>query len=222
MQKVDVLEKSLNKIDETKLKIEEENEESRILDAYIELFSLYDDIIKHVNKDKEEFKAIEATKQIYIKMGNYFTSRKLSRVIEKNIFQVQSAHSRFNQEGGLENIWSIKKNLKYKGIAPQDMVKLYDNLLQIFKQLIDIEASNPNFKEIKSLECKELAYKFLRQNFVSFHDFNNYRIFYIACTHISYGRILEGYSFLVHLENEYAKLRDYCQNYNLTLEQVIN
>ena len=48
------------------------------------------------------------------------------------------------------------------------MVKLYDNLLQIFKQLIDIEASNPDFKEIKSLECKELAYKFLRYDFAKF------------------------------------------------------
>ena len=168
MQKIDVLEKSLNKIDETKLKIEEENEESRILDAYIELFSLYDDTIKQVNKDKEEFKAIEATKQIYIKMGNYFTSRKLSLVIEKNIFQVKSALLRFNKEGGLENIWSTKKSLKYKGVAPQDMVKLYDNLIQILKQLIDIEASNPDFKEIKSLECKELAYKFLRYDFAKF------------------------------------------------------
>jgi len=43
--------------------IEEDKDQQEItLDSYIPLFSLYDDIIKTANKDKEESKAIEATK----------------------------------------------------------------------------------------------------------------------------------------------------------------
>jgi len=207
MQKIEVLEKSLGKIDESKMNIEEEREESNILSAYIELFSLYDDTVKQVNKDKEESKTIEATKQIYINISNYFTSRKLLRVIEKNRLQVKTALLKFEKEGGLENVWSAKKNLKYKLVATQDLVKLYDNLLQIYRQLIEIEASNPDFKEIKSLEAQEMAYKLLR-------------VFYVACTHITYGRLLEGYSLLVNLENEFQKLKDYTQNYGLDLSKI--
>jgi len=207
MQQIDKIEKNLDKVDESKMQLEEEKGESNVFNAYIELFSLYDDLIKNVNKDKEESKAVEATAQIYIKISNYFASRKLKRVIERNKLQVKFAIAKFVKESGLDNIWNAKKNLKYRTLGAQDIVKLFDNLLQIYRQLIDIESSNPDFKEIKGFESQELAYKILR-------------VFYVACAHISFGRVLEGYSLLVNLENEYQKLKEYCQNYGIEFKKL--
>jgi len=101
----------------------------------------------------------------------------------------------------------IKKNLKYKTIAAQDIVKLNDNLLQVYKQLIELESSNPNFKEIKALEAQEYGFRVLR-------------VFYVACTHISYGRLLEGYSLLINLENEFLKMKEFCSSYGFSIDQI--
>jgi len=62
--------------------------------------------------------------------------------------------------------------------------------LQIYKQLTEIESSNPDFKQIKAIEAQEYGVKIIR-------------VFYVACTHISFGKLLEGYSLLVNLESEY-------------------
>ena len=65
-------------------------------------------------------------------MANYFLSQKYEIIIERNLNLIQNAVIKFKNEIGFENIWHCKKNIKDKKIFPQDIVKLYDNLLQIY------------------------------------------------------------------------------------------
>ena len=76
------------------------------------------------------------------------------------------------------------------------------------KQLLDLEGSNPDFKEVKSIEIQENALRLLR-------------LFYVICTHINYGKLLEGYSLLFHWEQQYENLKSQQAEHSLNLEKVL-
>jgi len=208
MQKIDELSKVINKMDSKQMEVIEESGESTKLNTYIELFSLYDEAIKNTNKEKEEYKSMgEAALQIYILMTNYFQSQKLNAVIERNTLLIHNAITKFEKDVGFDNVWNCKKNFKGKTFFPQDIVKLYDNLLQIYKQVLELESSNPDYKSFKSIELQESTLRLLRT-------------FYVACTHFSYGKLVEGYSLLVHFDSLAASVKDLERNYQVSLEAV--
>lgn len=95
-------------------------------------------------------------------MANYFQNQKLELTLERNKFLIQNATAKFANDIGIENVWNCKKNTKVKTAFPQDIVRLFDNTIQIAKQLYDIEESNPNDKVIKQLRIEDAAYKALR------------------------------------------------------------
>jgi len=73
----------------------------------------------------------EAAQQIYILITNYFQSQKIGAVIERNTLLIHNAINKFEKDIGFDNIWNCKKNFKGKTFFPQDIVKLFDNLLQV-------------------------------------------------------------------------------------------
>jgi len=206
MQKIDELTKVISKMETDKMELDEESGEPNKLNSFIELFSLYDEAIRNVSKEKEEYKAMgEAALQIYILIGNYFQSKKLSAIIDRNSILIKNATKKFETDIGLDSVWNCKKNYKGKTFFPQDIVKLYDNLLQVYKQLIELEGSNPDYKVFKSIELQETACKTLR-------------CFFVALTYFSQGKLLEGYSLLVHFEDLAETIKDLERNYEVTLE----
>ena len=72
----------------------------------------------------------EAALQINILIANYFQSKKLTTIIERNSVLIHNACTKFEKDIGFDNVWNCKKNFKGKTFFPQDIVKLYDNLLQ--------------------------------------------------------------------------------------------
>jgi signal recognition particle subunit SRP68 len=206
MQKIEELTKVISKMDTDKMELDEESGEPNKLNSFIELFSLYDEAIRNVSKEKEEYKAMgEAALQIYILMANYFQSRKLSAVIDRNNILIRNATNKFEADIGLDNVWNCKKNYKGKTFFPQDIVKLYDNLLQVYKQLLELESSSPDYKVFKGIELQETCCKTIR-------------CFYVALTYFSQGKLLEGYSLLVHFEGLAASIKDLERNYEVSLE----
>lgn len=73
----------------------------------------------------------EAALQINILIANYFQSRKLTTIIERNSLLIHNACNKFEKDVGFDSVWNCKKNFKGKTFFPQDIVKLYDNLLQV-------------------------------------------------------------------------------------------
>lgn len=53
----------------------------------------------------------------------------MQTVIERNRLQINQAKKNFLNDIGFDNVWHCKKNTKLKTTFPQDIVKLYDNLL---------------------------------------------------------------------------------------------
>ena len=84
---------------------------------------------------------MESTQQIYILLGNYFLSNKYKKIIERNRIQINVAQSKLMKDGGIENIWTLKKSAKTKVVTPQEMVKLYDNTLQVSSSAFHIETN---------------------------------------------------------------------------------
>mmetsp|Transcript_21376 Transcript_21376/g.24842 ORF Transcript_21376/g.24842 Transcript_21376/m.24842 type:complete len:635 (-) Transcript_21376:177-2081(-) len=207
IQKIDEGINNISKQKLEKMDVEDDGDESSKFNAYIELFSNYDDAIRISNKEKEENKAIESAQQLYILLGNYFLSNKYRKVIERNRIQVGIAKSKLMKDGGIENIWTLKKSAKSRVVTPQEIVKLYDNTLQVMKQLVDLEGSNPDFKEVKTLDIQENALRLLR-------------LFYVICTHINYGKLVEGYSLLFHWEQQYEALKNKQAEHSIQLDKV--
>lgn len=75
------------------------------------------------------------------------------------------------------------------------------------KQLLDLEGANPDFKEVKTIEIQENALRLLR-------------LFYVICTHLNYGKLLEGYSLLFHWDQQYEILKAKQSEHSIFLEKV--
>mmetsp|Transcript_18005 Transcript_18005/g.15721 ORF Transcript_18005/g.15721 Transcript_18005/m.15721 type:complete len:270 (+) Transcript_18005:733-1542(+) len=206
LTKIRELKEALDKFKHSN-EIIDESDEARRMSLFIDLFSAYDDASKLATKEKEENKSIESLQQIYILMENYFKSEKLQSVIERNRLQISNAVKSFVADIGFDNVWHCKKNTKHKTTFPQDIVKLYDNLLQFCKSYLEIESSNPDFKIIKMIELTETTFKTIRN-------------FYVACTHFSYGKLVEGYSLLLHFEELYSGVQTMQKNYDISLQSA--
>ena len=50
--------------------------------------------------------------------------------------------------------------------------------------------------------------------------FKTIRNFYVACTHFSYGKLVEGYSLLLHFEELYSGVQTMQKNYDISLQSV--
>lgn len=69
---------------------------------------------------------------MFRRLGNYFLASKNNKVIERNRIQVNNARAKLMKDGGLDNLTTAKKSGKYKVVTPQEIVKLYDNTLQVY------------------------------------------------------------------------------------------
>lgn len=87
--------------------------------------------------------------------------------------------------------------------------------------MLELESSNPDYKVFKSIELQESCYRALRYILNKYLNYM-YRCFYVACTHFSYGKLVEGYSLLVRFDEIARSIQDLERNYEISLKDVHN
>ena len=124
----------LVKIDELNDKIENEPDLTKKQNLFSDLFNLIDDCIKIIKTDKlEKVNEGESLNQIFNKMINYMTFLKINQQVWKTIIYINDYKNIFTNKNFIVDILE-KENTKLT-VKPQDMIKLYDNLLQYFSQV---------------------------------------------------------------------------------------
>ncbi|EGR32941.1 signal recognition particle 68, putative [Ichthyophthirius multifiliis] len=157
---------------------------------YLEIFSLYDDCIKVMLKEKDDKNNTEGESEIYGNIVNFLILSKIKLILERNTFLIRNAIKQFDKEDGINNLefLSTKKAFKQKFIRPTEIIKLCDNILQVFKQIMEIERQNPNLEHFRKLDVLEIYYKAVR-------------CYYVACVYFANQKYIESLSLLKQCEN---------------------
>jgi len=102
------------------------------LDLYSEAFSHYDEAVRSVKKVRDEKKAKDEVgeAEVWTQLMESINDLKKSRVVDRNFVIVQQAEAKFECE-----IDNALRGQRVKLNRPQEMVKVYDNLLGSIRTL---------------------------------------------------------------------------------------
>eukprot|EP00828_Plagiopyla_frontata_P047580 TRINITY_DN8839_c0_g1_i15.p1 TRINITY_DN8839_c0_g1~~TRINITY_DN8839_c0_g1_i15.p1 ORF type:complete len:375 (+),score=68.00 TRINITY_DN8839_c0_g1_i15:167-1291(+) len=110
------------------------------LQLFVELFSYYDESIRLIQKEKDEFKDQESLQKAYQQILNYFQAEKYKTLLSRNKLLLLLAQLRLQF-----------KQKQLKGVSTKqtiqnfELVRYIDNILHVYKQLLELEKSNPEF-----------------------------------------------------------------------------
>lgn len=146
----------LVKIDEMVTKIKLEQQISKKQNYFSDLFNLLDDASKIIKTEKQEkSKDNDNYTHIYNKLLNYISYSKICYQIWKtNLYIIEYQDEYFIKNKNLIVDLLEKDNYKFI-VKPQEMIKLYDNLLQYYFQIRSNEKDNTNENFFKEITLKE-------------------------------------------------------------------
>lgn len=103
---------------------------------------------------------------------------------------IQHAVQAFDKEDGISNLefLATKKAFTMKLIRPTKIIKLCDNLLDVFKQVLEVERQSPNLANLRKYEILD-------------HLFKGVRCYYVSCVYLANHKYIETLSLLKSSEN---------------------
>lgn len=129
------------KINELLQRVDEESDLAKKQNIFSDVFNLADDCIKIIKSEKAKEGTGDNIQKILQKLINYTQHNKIVFHIQKTFIYIDDYKQDFNEKA-IANIIE-KDNVKLRA-KPQDMIKLYDNLLQYYEQLSSLERENPD------------------------------------------------------------------------------
>lgn len=140
---------------------------------YTEAFSHYDDALRIVKKDRDELRnqGEASAAEVINALFEAITQAKLSRTLDRNQEMAKAAEEKFESE-----VDQVLQGAKPKASRPQELVKLYDTILQ------NIEVLGEDMHESLKEEVKRK------------------RTYYIAQVYVYSGKLLEAYALLQRCE----------------------
>lgn len=144
--------------------------------------------------------------KIYSKILGYFEHLRLKKYIEKNISFITESSKEYDLEL-ITNLFE-KDSLKLK-TKPQEIIKLYDNLIEYQTQLINLEKDNPEQLYIIDLNYREKVYSFNK-------------IFYAGLFYILNKKFQDAYTIMFYTLEKLKELREYFSVNNLSLVTSLN
>ena len=125
---------------------------------------------------------------------------RLKKYIDKNISYITEYSKEYNT---IENISTLfeKDNIKLK-IKPQEMMKLYDNLIEYQSQLINLEKDNPEQSYIIELNYREKIYSLSK-------------IFYVGLSYILNKKYLEAYTIMFYTQEKIKEANEFYEQHHL-------
>jgi hypothetical protein len=207
---------SFAKVNDISNKIEHETDLSKKVNMFTDIFNLIDEIVKIIKKDKsEENQQTESNSilylfskyifldfsKIYSKLLNYVQNLRLKKYIDKNLTYIKDYSQDLNSMNVLSDIIE-KDNVKLR-VKPQEMIKLYDNLLEYENQLINLEKENPDQSYIIDLNFRNKVYS------VS-------KIFYVGLFYLLNKKYEDVYTIMHHILEKIKEINEFFENHNLS------
>ena len=136
------------------------------LDMYTEAFAHFDEAIKWIKKEKDEKASLGdiGEANVWGQLLEAVQQMKKSRIVERNLHLAELSIQKFDSS----EVDSVIKGTKPKG-KPQEIVKIYDTILNSVRELGDQEKEN----EIRGI-----------------------RAYYMALVHLYNDKLLEAYALL--------------------------
>lgn len=201
------LRQKLVKIDEIVDKINKEEELTKKQNFFSDIFNLIDDSIKIIKLEKtEKCNDGENINQILNKLLNYSQYYKINNQIWKTNLYIIDYKSYFYNKFTIVDILE-KDNVKLN-VKPQEMIKLYDNLIQYYSQ---IRVNEREFNDEIFLNILNLKEKIS----------NSCKIFYCGYFYLSNKKLTETLSIFNNLKDKYFEIvKIYEMNKNLKCKEL--
>ena len=132
-------------------KFETEHEHNKKVILFKDYYNLTEEMVRIINKEKNEEinQQAENATQMYTSILNYIECLRINAYIKKNEALINDYSKDFEDEKILTSLCE-KPNLKLR-VRPQELIKLYDNLLDCYNKLIILDKENPDKQSIKTL-----------------------------------------------------------------------
>ena len=143
-------------------KFEAEQDHNKKVVLFKDYYNLTEEMVRIINKEKNEEtnQQAENATQMYTAILNYIESLRLNAYITKNEALVNDDSKDFEDEKVLSSLCE-KPNLKLR-IRPQELIKLYDNLLDCYNKLIILDKENPDKQSVRTLTYYIQAYSLFK------------------------------------------------------------
>ena len=168
------------KLEELSKKIEKEENLTKKIALFQDYYNKIDEMVKIVKKEKSEETTQQAENfsKIYGKILSYIEHLRLRKYIEKNLSFIKDYTKDFENLDMITLLFD-KENLKLR-VKPQEIIKLFDNLLEYQGQLISLEKENPDQTYLIDLNYKEKVY-------------NLFKVFYAGLFYVLNKKFLDSY-----------------------------
>lgn len=193
---------NFKKLNDLSHKIEEEPDLTKKINNFTEIFNTIDEMVKTVKKEKSEEtnQQTENFSKIYTKLLNYIENMRLKKYIEKNLTYINDYAQEFNSTELITNLFE-KENVKLK-LKPQEMIKLYDNLLEYQNQLINLEKDNPDQSYLIDLNFRSKVYTV-------------FKIYYAGLFYVLNKRYHDAYTIMHFTFERIKEINEYYDNHGL-------
>ena len=200
--KNEALKKTFLKMNELKEKILKESDLNKKVIIFQDYFNKIDEANKITKKEKSEQgnKPTENFAKIYQSLLSYIENLRLIAYIEKNNHFIQEYEKDFENIETITNIFE-KDNIKLK-YKPQEIMKLYDNLIEYENQLINLEKENPDQKYLIEHNFKEKIYSLCK-------------IYYVGLFYILNKKYNEAHTLMFHSIDKIKEVNEFFENHKL-------
>ena len=142
-----------------------------------------------------------------MKLLSYVQNLKIKKYLEKTIMHITDCSKEFNDSLVLNEIIE-KDNVKLK-VKPQEMIKLYDNLIEYQGQLILLEKDNPDQTYIVELKFKDKAYLI-------------YKIYYVGIFYLINKKFEDVYTIMHYILDRLNDANEFYNSYSLKNVSSLN
>ena len=191
------------KLTELNSKIEKEKEVQKKIALFQDYYNRIDEVNKLVKKLKSDVgnQSSENFSKIYENILNYIENLRLKKYIDKNLSYISDYSKDFNNIEMITNLFE-KENLKLK-VKPQEIMKLYDNLIEYQSQLINLEKENPEQSYILDLNFREKIYSLSK-------------IFYGGLFYVLNKKYHEAYTIMFYCIEKIKEINDFYEQHHLS------
>ena len=190
------------KLEELSKKIEKEENLTKKIALFQDYYNKIDEMVKIVKKEKSEETTQQAENfsKIYGKILSYIEHLRLRKYIEKNLSFIKDYTKDFENLDMITLLFD-KENLKLR-VKPQEIIKLFDNLLEYQGQLISLEKENPDQTYLIDLNYKEKVY-------------NLFKVFYAGLFYVLNKTFLDSYTIMHYFQEKVKEATEFYELHNL-------
>eukprot|EP00743_Colponemidia_sp_Colp-15_P000913 GILK01001006.1.p1 GENE.GILK01001006.1~~GILK01001006.1.p1 ORF type:complete len:594 (+),score=96.02 GILK01001006.1:52-1782(+) len=142
------------------------------LARFSEIFATYDEISKQVKNQIQELRAgdqqVSSKTEVYLEgltdLSVYINHLKLERTLERNQLLADNCEKKLSDDDEIELMLTGGKP---KHARPEDMVKLYDNLLQTLHDMVQLPGAEDDAEFASFVAAHELRFKATRCFYLS-------------------------------------------------------